>query len=134
MKDEWIDGSDNSKDYQRCFDVIWLGEVASILTENHFKSVIRRVVYPRIQHQSLITIWHEVGPQLQIVICDKPFDKRNLLLNRSNLNHLRKLDENRSSRPHPQQKQNNRTFLLPGALVNMNNQPNLVPMRSIVCR
>jgi isopenicillin N synthase-like dioxygenase len=60
LQNKWIDGPNNSEDSQRFIGVIWLGEAASILTQNRFKSGIHRVVYPRIPHRSRLTIWQEV--------------------------------------------------------------------------
>jgi len=66
LKQKWIDGPNNFEYGQSSIGVIWLGEAASILTENRFKSGIHRVVYPRIPHQSRLTIWQEVCTEAQI--------------------------------------------------------------------
>jgi hypothetical protein len=66
LKHQWIDGPNNFEHGQSSIGVIWLGEAASILTENRFKSGIHRVVYPRIPHQSRLTIWQEVCTEAQI--------------------------------------------------------------------
>ena len=60
LQNKWIDGPDNSQPDQRYIGAIWLGEAASILTQNRFTSGIHRVAYPRIPHKSRLTIWQEV--------------------------------------------------------------------------
>ncbi|CAF0978103.1 unnamed protein product [Adineta steineri] len=65
-ENKWIDGPNNSQHDQSNIGVIWLGEAASILTENRLKSGIHRVVYPRIIHQARLTIWQEVCTTAQI--------------------------------------------------------------------
>jgi hypothetical protein len=66
LQNKWIDGPNNSQPDQHYIGVIWLGEAASILTQNRFKSGIHRVVYPRIPHTSRLTIWQEVCTVTQI--------------------------------------------------------------------
>jgi len=66
QKNKWIDGPNNFLGDQTNIGVIWLGEAASILSENRFKSGIHRVVYPRIPHQARLTIWQEVCTEGQI--------------------------------------------------------------------
>ena len=58
--DTWIDGPVNSQTNKSDIGVLWLGEAASILTGNRFKAGIHRVVYPRVAHQTRLTIWQEV--------------------------------------------------------------------------
>ncbi len=65
-ENKWIDGPNNSQVDQGSIGVIWLGEAASILTRNRFKSGIHRVVYPRTVHQPRLTIWQEVCTEEQI--------------------------------------------------------------------
>jgi hypothetical protein len=65
-QNKWIDGPNNSQVDQSNIGVIWLGEAASILTGNRFKSGIHRVAYPRIPHQQRLTIWQEVCTESQI--------------------------------------------------------------------
>ena len=65
-ENKWIDGPNNSQPDQSNIGVIWLGEAASILTKNRFKSGIHRVVYPRTAHQPRLTIWQEVCTEDQI--------------------------------------------------------------------
>ncbi|CAF1138032.1 unnamed protein product [Didymodactylos carnosus] len=66
LEDKWVDGPNNSENGQRYIGVVWLGEAASILTQNRFKSGIHRVVYPCISHKSRLTIWQEVCTMAQI--------------------------------------------------------------------
>ena len=63
---QWIDGPNNSQMNQSNIGVLWLGEAASILTNNRFKAGIHRVVYPRVAHQPRITIWQEICTEEQI--------------------------------------------------------------------
>jgi isopenicillin N synthase-like dioxygenase len=63
---QWIDGPNNSHMNQSNIGVLWLGEAASILTNNRFKAGIHRVVYPRVVHQARVTIWQEVCTESQI--------------------------------------------------------------------
>ena len=72
LTNEWIDGPNNSQHDQRYIGVMWLGEAASILTQNRFKSGIHRVVYPRIPHQSRLTIWQEICTVTQIETLLRP--------------------------------------------------------------
>ncbi|CAF2710623.1 unnamed protein product [Rotaria sp. Silwood2] len=65
-ENKWIDGPDNSQIDQSNIGVIWLGEAASILTGNRFKSGIHRVIYPRTAHQARLTVWQEVCTEGQI--------------------------------------------------------------------
>lgn len=65
-QNQWIDGPDNSQVDQSNIGVIWLGEAASILTENRFKAGIHRVIYPCTPHQTRLTIWQEVCTESQI--------------------------------------------------------------------
>ncbi|CAF4915046.1 unnamed protein product [Rotaria sp. Silwood1] len=73
-QDQWIDGPNDCEDEQGCIGVIWLGEAASIMTGNRFKSGIHRVVYPRISHRARLTIWQEVCTKTQIETLLKPND------------------------------------------------------------
>ncbi|CAF0864657.1 unnamed protein product [Rotaria sordida] len=66
LQDKWIDGPNNSELDQHSIGVIWLGEAASILTKNRFKSGIHRVVYPDVIHKSRLTIWQEICTKAQI--------------------------------------------------------------------
>lgn len=63
---QWIDGPNNSQVDQSNIGAIWLGEAASILTENRFKAGIHRVIYPRMPHQARLTVWQEVCTTSQI--------------------------------------------------------------------
>ncbi|CAF0760728.1 unnamed protein product [Rotaria sordida] len=65
-ENKWIDGPNNSQVDQSNIGVIWLGEAASILTGNRFKSGIHRVIYPRTIHQTRLTIWQEICTEDQI--------------------------------------------------------------------
>ncbi|CAF0782026.1 unnamed protein product [Rotaria sordida] len=65
-ENKWIDGPNNSQVDQSNIGVIWLGEAASILTGNRFKSGIHRVIYPRTIHQARLTIWQEICTEDQI--------------------------------------------------------------------
>jgi hypothetical protein len=51
---EWIDGPLESN-----IGVIWLGEVASRVTQNRLKPGIHRVVYPQ-EPKCRLTVWYEV--------------------------------------------------------------------------
>ena len=62
----WVDGPNNAKHDQQCIGVIWLGEAASIMTQNRFQAGIHRVIYPRTQHKHRLTIWQEVCTDEQI--------------------------------------------------------------------
>ncbi|CAF2737020.1 unnamed protein product [Rotaria sp. Silwood2] len=66
LQDKWIDGPNNSELDQHSIGVIWLGEAASILTKNRFKSGIHRVVYPHMIHKPRLTIWQEICTKAQI--------------------------------------------------------------------
>ena len=66
LQNKWIDGPNNCLSDQHSIGVLWLGEAASILTGNRFKSGIHRVTYPRIPHTSRLTIWQEVCTMPQI--------------------------------------------------------------------
>ncbi|CAF1267682.1 unnamed protein product [Rotaria sordida] len=54
MNDEWIDGP-----LEPNIGVIWLGEVASRITENRLKPGVHRVIYPQ-ESKNRLTIWYEV--------------------------------------------------------------------------
>ena len=116
LQNKWVDGPNNSEYDQRYIGVIWLGEAASILTENRFKSGIHRVVYPRRPHTSRLTIWQEVCTVAQI----------ETLLPQDNVRSSDKLS-NDFIKPfeHPSIQHNN--FLPAGASVTMTNQPNSEP-------
>lgn len=66
LENKWIDGPNNSLADQHSIGVLWLGEAASILTENRFKSGIHRVTYPTIPHTPRLTVWQEVCTMSQI--------------------------------------------------------------------
>ncbi|CAF3364629.1 unnamed protein product [Rotaria sp. Silwood1] len=66
LQDKWVDGPNNSALDQHSIGVIWLGEAASILTKNRFKSGIYRVVYPHVIHKPRLTIWQEICTKAQI--------------------------------------------------------------------
>lgn len=63
---KWIDGPNNLRADQSNIGVVWLGEAASILTNNRFKAGIHRVIYPRTANQARITIWQEVCTEGQV--------------------------------------------------------------------
>ncbi|CAF2139774.1 unnamed protein product [Rotaria magnacalcarata] len=65
-ENKWTDGPNNSQIGQSNIGVIWLGEAASILTSNRFKSGIHRVIYPRTVQQPRLTIWQEICTEGQI--------------------------------------------------------------------
>ena len=75
----WIDGPDNTERDQRCIGIIWLGEAASIMTQNGFKAGIHRVIYPRTQHKPRLTVWQEVCTVEQIETVLQPDDNPILL-------------------------------------------------------
>ncbi|CAF1077308.1 unnamed protein product [Adineta ricciae] len=77
---QWIDGPVNVEHNQHSIGVVWLGEAASILTENHFKAGIHRVVYPRTPHQSRIAIWLEVCTESQIELSLKQENEEDSLI------------------------------------------------------
>jgi len=66
ISEKWIDGPVNTRPDERYIAAVWLGEAASLLTQNHFKPGIHRVIYPRTSHQSRLTIWQEVCTIKQI--------------------------------------------------------------------
>jgi hypothetical protein len=134
--------------------VIWLGEAASILTQDHFKTGIHRVVYPRIPHQSRLTIWQEICTQSQIETLIPTNEKSIVipdntaiqLVNQPNsiplhvqsggetLNHFlnrvedeRGISMSKSGHHYVKMSDNNLNVIPAGASITMTNQPNSEP-------
>lgn len=66
LTNSWVNGPVNSDVSRHHIGVIWLGEAASLLTNNRFKSGIHRVVYPQAALKPRLTIWQEVCTVEQI--------------------------------------------------------------------
>jgi 2OG-Fe(II) oxygenase superfamily len=135
LQDRWIDGPVNTAPGQRYIEVVCLGEAASILTRNRFKSGIHRVTYPSTPHQSRLTIWQEVcthdqieqlltlgnNKAIQLTKSDRP------TLDISPRRDIGKLPKNIN--PRPSASDNADEFLPGDAMMTMINQPSSIPMR-----
>lgn len=118
LENKWIDGPNNSEYDQRSIGVIWLGEAASILTQNRFKTGIHRVIYPRVPYTSRLTIWQEICTMSQI----ETSLENNLSMNKSGHDHVKKIVNSNNN-----QQQSNSNYLPAGAAVTMTNQPDSKP-------
>ncbi|UJR33598.1 hypothetical protein I4U23_021035 [Adineta vaga] len=65
-ENKWIDGSDNSQLDQASLGIIWLGEAASILSNNQYKAGIHRVIDPLNQIKPFISA-HNLDEYLSAV-------------------------------------------------------------------
>ena len=75
LKDKWIDAP-NYREINHCsIAVLWLGEAASKLTHNTFKTGIHRIIYPQLEHQTRLTIWQEIPTKNQIETIFKQNDQ-----------------------------------------------------------
>lgn len=128
LESKWIDGPINSKYDQYSIGVIWLGEAASILTQNRFKSGIHRVVYPHIPHTPRLTIWQEVCTMSQIETLLQQNEKPIVIPNNTTIQMTNQSNLNVSDlQIHSKNQENNSNLLPAGASVTMTNQPDSVP-------